>query len=132
MWENWIAIGKAMTLWVRTGLQLLWLPKNMGSRVRCKICRILSNVILEQILFEFEKWPFENWVSDMLKLNGKLFRFTHEGTYIYDIQNNFFKKADPQPPDWHALKIYLWKELLLTEKIYPSKSEVPFLYPMKT
>ena len=68
----------------------------------------------------------------MLKLNGKLFRFTREGTYIYDIQNNFFKKADPQPPHWHALKIYLWKELLPTEKINPSKWEVLFLYPMKT
>ena len=30
----------------------------------------------------------------MLKLNGKLFRFTREGTYIYDIQNNLLKKAD--------------------------------------
>ena len=30
----------------------------------------------------------------MLTLNGKLFRFTREGTYIYDIQNNFFKKAN--------------------------------------
>ena len=30
----------------------------------------------------------------MLKLNGKLFRFTREGAYIYDIQNKFFKIAD--------------------------------------
>ena len=30
----------------------------------------------------------------MLTLNGKLFRFTREGTYIYDIQNNLLKKAD--------------------------------------
>ena len=35
----------------------------------------------------------------MLKLNGKLFRFTREGTYIYDIQIKLKKKeADPVPP----------------------------------
>ena len=36
----------------------------------------------------------------MLKLNGKLFRFTRdrEETYIYDIQNNFWKKADTLNP----------------------------------
>ena len=42
----------------------------------CKICWILSNVILEQFLFENEKRPFEDLVSDVLKLNGKLFIFT--------------------------------------------------------
>ena len=34
----------------------------------------------------------------ILKLNGKLFRFTGEGTYICGIRNNFFKKADTLNP----------------------------------
>ena len=66
---------------------------------RYKISRILSNVILGQFLFENEKQPFENWVSDVWKLNGKLFRFSCEGTYIYYIQKKFFfEKADPKTP----------------------------------
>ena len=34
----------------------------------------------------------------MLKLNGKLTRFSREGTYIYDIQNFFKKMLTLQPP----------------------------------
>ena len=49
----------------------------MKREGRWKVFLILSNVILEHIL------------SDVLKLNGKLFRFTREGTYMYDIQNFF-------------------------------------------
>ena len=33
-----------------------------------KICRILSNVILQQFLFEIEKRSFEFWVWYKLKL----------------------------------------------------------------
>ena len=67
MWVGGMAIGSVMVF-------------------RCKICWILSNVILEQFLFEFEKQPFEDLFSDVLKLNGKLFRFTCDGTYICHIQ----------------------------------------------
>ena len=33
----------------------------MGRSVSCKICQILSHVILEQFLFENEKRPFQNY-----------------------------------------------------------------------
>ena len=55
-------------------------------------------MFVQQFLFETGKQSFEYYVSDMLKLDGKLFRFTREGTYIYDIQNNFLKKADTLNP----------------------------------
>ena len=60
------------------------IDRSMGFR--CKIYWILSNVILEQFLFENEKQPIEDLVSDVSKLNGKLFRFTCDGTNIYHIQ----------------------------------------------
>ena len=60
----------------------------------------------------------------MLKLNGKLFRFTCEGTYIYDIQSNFFKKKLTINP--RINKINLWKELLLTEKLTHISPKFPF------
>ena len=41
---------------------------NKMGRVMCKICRILSNVILQQFLFEIEKRSFEFWVWYKLKL----------------------------------------------------------------
>ena len=50
----------------------------------------------------------------MLKLNGKLFRLTSEGTFIYDIQKKYlFKKAESPTSTWAW---YLWKEFLSTEK----------------
>ena len=80
---------------------------------RYKISRILSNVILGQFLFENEKQSFENWVSDVWKLNGKLFRFSCGGhTFITNKQNFFLKKLTPKFPHWHAHKIYVWKKLV--------------------
>ena len=80
---------------------------------RYKISRILSNVILGQSLFENEKQSFENWVSDVWKLNGKLFRFSCGGhTFITNKQNFFLKKLTPKFPHWHAHKIYVWKKLV--------------------
>ena len=67
---------------------------------RYKISRILSNVILGQFLFENEKQPFENWVSDVWKLNGKLFRFIHSwgDIHLLHTKKNCFEKADPKTP----------------------------------
>ena len=67
----------------------------------------------------------------MLKLNGKLIRFTREGTYTYHIRKTFLKKNDPQPPHWHALKIYSWKELLSTEKLTHFCPKFLFYTPWK-
>ena len=53
----------------------------------------------------------------MLKLNGKLFRFTREGIYIYDIQNNFFKKADPNPLTDMRLKFIFGKNFCQLKKL---------------
>ena len=67
---------------------------------RYKISRILSNVILGQFLFENEKQPFENWVSDVWKLNGKLFRFIYSwgGIHLLNTKKFFFEKTDPKIP----------------------------------
>ena len=67
-----------------------------------------------------------NTKFQMLKLNSKLIT-TREGTYIYGNQ----KKAAWQPPHWHALKIYLWKELLLTEKLIHFSAKFLFYTPWK-
>ena len=55
-----MATDRVMIL--RIGLQLLWLPKKRGERerVRCRIYRILSNMIPEKFLFENEKLVFED------------------------------------------------------------------------
>ena len=94
---------------------------------RYKIFRILSNVILGQFLFENEKQPFENWVSDVWELNGKLFRFSCEGTYIYYIQKKiFFWKSWPQNSHIDMRSKFMCGRNLSTEKLTHFNPKFPF------
>ena len=94
---------------------------------RYKISRILSNVILGQFLFENEKQPFENWVSDVWELNGKLFRFSCEGTYIYYIQKKiFFWKSWPQNSHIDMRSKFMCGRNLSTEKLTHFNPKFPF------
>ena len=65
---------------------------------RCKICWILSNVILGQFLFENQKRPFKNLVSDVLKLKSCLDSPVRGHTFITSKKKIFFEKADPPNP----------------------------------
>ena len=67
----------------------------------------------------------------MLKLYGKLIRFTRGGTYIYDIQEFFKKKLTPQPPSQCAQNLFV-KRTFVNWEINPFQSKVPILYLMKT
>ena len=79
MWKKGMAIERAMIF-------------------RCKICWILSNVILGQFLFENQKRPFKNLVSDVLKLKSCLDSPVRGHTFITSKKKFFFEKADPPNP----------------------------------
>ena len=53
----------------------------------------------------------------MLKLNGKLTRFTREGTYIYDIHKFKKKNADPSTPTLTCAENLFVKRTFVNRKI---------------
>ena len=60
----------------------------------------------------------------MLKLNGKLLRFTREATYVYDIQNIFFKKlTPPSNPHTDMRSKFICENNFCQLKINPFQSE---------